>query len=541
MSTIWSGDLGDDPSAPPIDVDALDAVDALAARPARGVDEADPPVRLGRAALAALPRDVKVPLYDVDALRTGILHLGCGAFHRAHQALLTQRAIEAEMSGDRTATPAPWGIVAASLRSPTVARALQRQDGLYTVLERGPERTRAEVVGTIRRTIFAPQAAPVLDQAFTSHEVRIVTLTVTSAGYCVDPSSGRLEAGCSEIQHDLRADVPRSAIGLLAKGLGQRRVSGGPPPVVLSCDNMLANGRVLQQACVDYASLHDDGLAAWIDSEVQFPATMVDRIVPTSTDADRQFALRTLGLKDDAPVSAEPFSQWVIERFDGPRPRWDAAGAEYVGDVAPWEASKLRLLNGGHLAVAYLGLLARVSTVHEALGEDGFHDFALRFMIAEQKPTLPASDHDIDAYAHQLLDRWCNHGIVHQLQRVGRDGSGKLPTRLLASLKDNLVAGRPAPCTLLAVAAWMLCATEDDENGDVMIEDEHGDLLRSMRVAAGDNAERWVDAALLSTPVFGPQLAGDAGVRAALARSINALQGLGPIGAMKACLDGIDH
>lgn len=540
MSAIWTGDLEFDSLAGRRAVPA--AGDAAAARPARVGEATVQPMRLGRSALAALPRDVKVPLYDIDTLRPGILHLGCGAFHRAHQALLTQRAIESELpAADRNATPSSWGIVAASLRSPTVTRALNRQDSLYTVLERGPETTRAEVVGTVRRTVFAPEAGPVLDEAFTGPEIRIVTLTVTSSGYCVDAATGRLEADSDAIQHDLRSDAPSSAIGILAKGLAQRRDSGGAPPVVLSCDNMPSNGRVLQQACVDYAALQDDALAAWIGSEVQFPGTMVDRIVPTTTDADRDSALRALGVKDMAPVSAEPFSQWVIERFDGPRPRWDAAGAEYVADVAPWEASKLRLLNGGHLAVAYLGLLAGVSTVAEALDQDGFHDFALRFMIAEQKPTLPASDHDIDAYADQLLERWSNHGIVHHLRRVGRDGSNKLPTRLLASLKDNLLVGRPAPCTLLAVSAWMMCATQNDENGDALIDDEHSDRLRSMRRAAGDDAQRWVDAAVTLASVFGPELAGHAGVRTALARSVTALRSVGPVGAMKACLEGIAH
>jgi fructuronate reductase len=302
---------------------------------------------------------------------------------------------------------------------------------------------------------------------------------------------------------------------------------------------MVSNGRVLQQACVDFAAMTDDGLAGWIDDEVQFPATMVDRIVPTPTEDDRRDALRTLGVKDMAPVSAEPFSQWVIERFDGPRPRWDAAGAEYVGDVGPWEASKLRLLNGGHLAVAYLGLLAGATTVAEALDRPGFPAFTLRFMIVEQKPTLPASDHDIDAYARQLLQRWMNHGIVHRLERVGRDGSGKLPTRLLASLMDNVDAGRPAPCTLLAVAAWLLCATTDGPGGAPLIEDDKTATLRRMRAAAGDDAARFVDSALTLSGVFGHRVPRWAAIRTALAAAIGTVQRGGSPATMAASLASV--
>ena len=426
--------------------------------------------------------------------------------------------------------------MATALRNPDLVRTLDQQDGLYTVLERGPAQTRVEVVGTLRETLFAPESGAALDRAFADPKIRIVTLTVTSSGYSVD-ATGRLDAESPAIQDDLRSERPSSAIGLLTRGLATRRDSGGAPPVILSCDNLASNGRVLQQACVDYASLQDDALATWIGSAVQFPATMVDRIVPATTDEDRAFAARALGLKDWVPVSAEPFSQWVIERFDGPRPRWDAVGAEYVADVAPWEASKLRLLNGGHLAVAYLGLLAGCSTVSEALAQPVFGDFALQFMVDEQKPTLPPSDHDIEAYARQLLARWRNGGIVHPLQRIGRDGGAKLSGRLLSSLQDNLAVGRPAPCTTLAVAAWMLCVTQDDAAGQPLLDDETVDAFRAMRRAFGDDVRGWVDAALEVRGVFGDELPRDPTFAASLAAAIVDLRRHGPLGAMQACRD----
>ncbi|HEX8375128.1 MAG TPA: mannitol dehydrogenase family protein, partial [Geminicoccaceae bacterium] len=412
--------------------------------------------RLARGVLRRLPPGVRRPAFDVEALRPGILHLGCGAFHRAHQAVFTQRALEAEGPGD---APAPWGIVSASLCRAATRDALRPQEGLYAVLERGPGGTRAEVVGSLCEVLFAPDDPSALLARFRDPGIRIVTLTVTGPAYCLDPGTGRLCPDHPDIRRDLGARWPRSAVGVLARGLAEARRAGRRPPVVLSCDNLAANGRTLRQAVVDYAALSDDRLAAWIAGTVQFPSCMVDRIVPTASGADREDAASILGFADEATVAAEPFRQWVIEQFDGPRPLWEAAGAQFVGDVSPWEASKLRLLNGTHLAIACLGLLAGLRTVGEFVAEPAGSAYALRMMLDEQAPTLPpGSGHDIPAYARQLLERWRNPGIAHELARVGRNGSEKLPTRLLATLRDNLAAGRPAPCTILAVAAWILCA-----------------------------------------------------------------------------------
>jgi fructuronate reductase len=532
-----------------IDDDGGDAVIRFPSSHAALRRHAGPPIhviaarRLSHAALPGMPPAVRRPSFDPLALRAGILHLGCGAFHRAHQALLTQRAIEAELSTARAASAAPassWGIVSASLRTPDTARALKRQGGLYTVLERGAQRTQAEVVGTLRDVVFAPENPNALSACFATPDIRIVTMTVTAGGYCIDPATGRLDASHPDIRADLRAPVPRSALGLLVKGLAQRRASGIAPPAVLSCDNIAANGRTLHQACIDFAALqHDDGAAQWIAHNVQFPGTMVDRIVPATTETDCEEASAALGVLDAAPVSAEPFSQWVIERFDGPRPRWEAAGAEFVSDVAPWEASKLRLLNGGHLAIAYLGLLAGFDTVADAAADPDFADYALRFMLDEQRPTLPPSDHDIGAYARQLLARWRNPGIAHQLERVGRDGSAKLPTRLLASLRDNLRARRPAPCTLLAIAAWMRCAAGPEVSGrPLMLRDRLGVKLRRIGREAGNEPARLVDAFLAVPDIFGQDLPRRPSVRLALTRAMAALQRGGARGAIAACLSG---
>jgi fructuronate reductase len=475
--------------------------------------------------LDIVPDAVARPGFDVAALRPGILHLGCGAFHRAHQAVFTQRALQAA----NTAKPEPWGIIAASLRKPDMRNALHPQDGLFTVLERGPNGVQAEVVGTVRDVLYAPENPAALTARFIDPDIHIVTLTVTSTAYCIDAGTGRLCASHPDIQRDLRSEIPRSALGVLVEGLARVHQAGQRPPVVMSCDNLAGNGHILRQAAVDYAALRDDGLAKWIAASVQFPCTMVDRIVPTATDADRADAAAVLGLYDAAPVSAEPFRQWVIETFEGPRPRWEAAGAEFVPDVAPWEASKLRLLNGTHMAIAYLGALAGLSSVAEFIAEPVFESYALRFMLREQLPTMPPSDHDITAYAHQLLERWRNPGIIHQLTRVGRNGSEKLQTRLLASLSENLQAGRPTPCTTLAVAAWICCASgRTGQAQPVQMEDPLDQRMKAIGLAAGNNAKRLTDLALDVNEAFGTELPHCAAFKTELTQAVETLQHGGP-------------
>lgn len=487
--------------------------------------------------LAAVKHQVRRPGFDPAALRPGILHLGCGAFHRAHQALLTQRAIEVEHAAGRHPLP-PWGIVSTSLRTPAVAQHLAAQDGLFTVLERDAEHTCATVVGSLRNCIFASARPAALRAVFLDPAIRIVTMTVTAAGYCADGRSGHLDTTDPQVQADLRQPHPSTAIGVLVGGLRQRRDAGLPPPVILSCDNLPGNGRLLRQMCIDFAALQDDALSRWIGECVAFPSTMVDRIVPVCTRTDLDDARAALGLVDAVPVSTEPYAQWVIEHFDGSRPRWDAVGAEYVHDVGPWEASKLRLLNGGHLAIACLGRLAGCRTVADALAVPGVSTYVLHFMLDEQKPTLPPSEHDIDAYARQLLARWRSRGIVHQLDRLLVQGSAKLPARLLDSLRENRRARRPTPCTLLAVAAWMLCTLQHDEAGmPFVLDDAMQDTLARRAGAHAHDPERLVDALLALPEIFG-DLYGDPEVRAGLQQAALLLRTRGARGAIATCVAG---
>jgi fructuronate reductase len=448
---------------------------------------------------------------------------------------MTQRAIEAETG--RTGMPPPWGIAAASLRSGAVTEGLSRQFGLYTVVERGPHGTAAEVVGALREPLQAARDADRLSALVLSPQLRLITLTVTESGYCAQTGGGRLDLHDPEVMADLRGRRPRSVPGFLAHAFTQRRAAGLAPPVVVSCDNLPGNGRLLRQVCLDMAAMRSDMLAAWVDRHVQFPCSMVDRIVPATTDADRALVADLTGVEDSVPVTTEPFAQWVIEHFDGPRPRWEAAGAEFVDDVAPWEASKLRLLNGGHLALACLGLLAGCGTVAEAMAEPLLAAYAFRLLIDEQRPTLPPSDHDIVAYARQLLARWRNPAIAHQLERVGRNASGKLHPRLLAGLLLHLNAGRTAPLTVLAVAAWIWCASGRHPQGRVLAAHDHleAELLRLGRDSGGD-PQRLVQGFIGLREVFGDELPRNPQFMLQLEHAVRTLQQEGALGAVHAAL-----
>ncbi len=494
---------------------------------------ATPAARLSLRTLHRVRASVHRPTFDITQLQPGILHLGCGLFHRAHQAVFTQRAIESA----GTSKPAPWGIIGANLLTPALRDTLTPQDGLYTVIERAPEGIHAEVIGTLRDVMYVPDDPARLFASFADPGIRIVTLTVTADAYCLDPATGRLRANHPDIVRDLRSCTPSSTIGILVKGLAQSRKAGRPPPVVLSCDNLPANGRTLRQAAIDYAALLDDSVSSWIGSSVQFPCTMVDRIVPSRTAADRIEAAAMLGLKDATPVSAEPFRQWVIERFDGPRPHWEAAGAEFVSDVGLWEISKLRLLNGTHMAIAYLGGLAGLETVADFIASPVRAAYALRFMLQEQMPTLPPSDHDIIAYAHQLLRRWRNPAIAHQLRRIARNGSRNLATRLLAPLRENLQAGRAVPCTLLAIAAWIRCTSGHCFPSDkAHYCDPLTERMQRLGEAAGGDQDCLLASVLQLEEVFGHDLPHHEPFRAGLSQALTDLERKGVCAAIAARL-----
>ena len=299
--------------------------------------------------------------FDRAGLRPGILHLGLGAFHRAHQAVLTQAAVETE-SG-------PWGIVAVNLRSAQVVRDLAAQDGLFSVVTRGAKGDSALVVGVTRGWLCAAEAPDAVLAHLADPDIRVVTLTVTEKAYGIDPATGGLDRTHPSVAADLaRPDRPTGPLGFLVQGLRRRREAGVAPFTVLCCDNLPANGRVLRRLVLELAEALDPDLALWIGANVAFPSSMVDRIVPAATDETRARASALIGAEDVLAVETEPFIQWVIEdRFPQGRPAWDRAGAVMVRDVEPYEKMKLRLLNGSHTLIAHLGILHGLDYVRDVM------------------------------------------------------------------------------------------------------------------------------------------------------------------------------
>ncbi len=394
-------------------------------------------MRLSRRSV--LPSSIMRPAYDRDAQAAGIVHFGIGAFHRAHQAVYTDDAMNA---GDQD-----WMITGVSLRSESVATQLQPQDGLYTVTARSAKTEVARLIGSVRNVLVASDTRTGVVAALAAPATHIITLTITEKGYCRDVG-GSL---------DLSLADEASVFAYLTAGLRQRRDSGLAGLTLLCCDNLANNGAQLKRLMHDYLGKHDPGLIAWFDAECTCPATMVDRIVPATTEADLDRLEAQLGCRDEGAVFAEPFSQWVIEdRFANTRPRWETSGAEFVTDVAPYETAKLRMLNGAHSALAYIGLQRGHEFVHEAIADPQIAAMVRTLMIDEAAPTITAAPgQNLAAYAEALIERFRNSATNHRLIQIAMDGSQKIPQRWLQTLAIQQERGKQCPALLSALAAWI--------------------------------------------------------------------------------------
>lgn len=461
-------------------------------------------MRLCAAALATLPASIRRPSYDRGSVTAGIVHLGIGAFHRAHQAVYTDDILGRDPG---------WGIVGASLRSAGTRDALEPQDGLYTLAVRSGEGEALRIVGSIGQVLVAPEDPQALLARMSDPRVRIVSLTVTEKGYCHDPATGKLNEDHPDIVSDLaNPSAPASAPGFIVEALRRRREAGIPPFTVLTCDNLPSNGRVAKKVIDRFARLRDPDLGAYVEAEALCPSTMVDRIVPATTDSDRAEIAEAAGLSDAWPVVTEPFTQWVIEdRFAAGRPAWDEAGAEFVADVEPYEHMKLRLLNGSHSLMAYLGYLAGFETISQAIADPGFARLVGGFMDEEVTPTLAVPPGaDVTAYKRALLERFGNPALKHRTWQIAMDGSQKLPQRLLATVRDRLKTGAPIDRLALGVAAWMRYVAGTDEAGrEIDVRDPMADRLCEIARSAGPDADRLTPALLGVREVFGSDLPAD--------------------------------
>ena len=410
------------------------------------------PVALSLATLASLPQGVHAPRYERQSLRAGILHVGVGNFHRAHQAAYLDDRFNAGADVD-------WAIVGAGVRETDRAmrRDLVAQDLLTTVVAQEATHARVRVTGAMIDFIEPGGDSEALLATLTDPAIRIVSLTITEGGYCIDPATQRFDAAHPEIVADA-ADIahPRGAFGLIVAGLKRRRAAGVAPCTVMSCDNLPGNGDVARDAVTGLARLVDPGLARWIEDRVAFPNSMVDRITPATTAREIAHLETTYGIRDARPVFCEDYRQWVLEdRFSAGRPRLEEAGVQFVADVAPFELMKIRILNGGHAALAYPAALLDIAFVHEAMDEPLVRGFVAKLLDDEIVPTVPpVPSTDLRQYRTSVLRRFANPRIGDTVRRLCHDGSNRQPKFILPTVADRLREGRGVDGLALAGALW---------------------------------------------------------------------------------------
>jgi len=488
-------------------------------------------IRLNDAVLSGLPSSVVRPAYDRCQVTTGVVHLGIGAFHRAHQAVVFEDALA---SGDLR-----WGVLGASLRSPGVRDQLNPQDGLYTLVVRDGADEHLRVIGAGRGVLVGPEDPAALVAAMADADVHIVTLTVTEKGYRLDPATGDLLLNDPEVAADLAGiAAPRTAPGFIVAALRARKAAGLKPFTVISCDNLPHNGRRIRAGVLAMASRIDPALAAWIEAEGAFPQTMIDRIVPATTPDDVARLTARLGVEDQGMVKAEPFTQWVIEDwFAGERPDFAAFGAQLTDAVEPWEDAKLRLLNGAHSAVAYLGALSGHEHVHEAVAVPVFAAYVEALWDEAQTTLNPPPGLDVAAYRDELMARFSNSALMHRTRQIAMDGSQKLPQRLLAGAAERLTAGQGVEAMALGVAAWMRWQEGVTESGEAVVVDDPLAAHTAELIAASEDDEAEVRALLTLSAVFPTALATDRRFVAAVTGAFLSLREHGAVEAARRVLE----
>lgn len=454
-------------------------------------------VSLNAVNLDRLDPRVERPGYDRSAVSIGIVHLGVGGFHRAHQAAYLDAVMQLGR-GDA------WGISGVGLLPGDEAMhaALDAQDGLYTLMTRAPSgAVSARVIGSLLEHHFAPADPSAVLDRLAAPGTRIVTLTITEGGYGIDPASGRFLSEDPAIAHDtVSGAAPRSVFGYLLAALRRRRESGIAPFAVVSCDNIESNGKVARTSLSAFARLADPSLAEMIESEVAFPSSMVDRITPVTTPADRAELEERFGIADRWPVVCEPFCQWVLEdNFPDGRPELEAVGVQMVQDVAPYEQMKLRLLNAGHQAIAYVGILAGYRYAHEAVTDPLIAAFLSGYLREEAQPSLaPVAGIDLDAYRASLLERFSNAALGDTLARLCAHSSDRIPRFVVPVIAENLAAGRPVRLGAAILASWARYGQGRGENGEeLLIEDARRDEVMARARAQRDDPLAFVRDATL--------------------------------------------
>lgn len=431
--------------------------------------------RLCTAEIDQLPETVHRSNYDRNSVKAGILHLGIGAFHRAHQALYTEDVLNMEQGGD-------WAIIGASLRNGDVRDQLFPQDNLYTILERDNCSEKIRLVSVIKDVLVGPENPGRLIEAIADSAIKIVSLTVTEKGYCLDPATGELLREHPDILHDLKnPDNPKTIFGYLRAALEIRR-QHKQALTIMSCDNLPDNSEMLKNALLSFAAFsnnpdNNSGMISWIKDFCSFPCTMVDRMVPATTAADRLEHKKNINMLDQGVIVCESFRQWVIEdNFVNGRPNWQKAGAIMVDNVNDYEEIKLRLLNGAHSAIAYLGFLAGYDYIYTAIQNKTIARYIKKLMDEEITPSLTVPDNvNVEDYKTTILDRFSNSAVKYKTSQVATDGSQKIPQRWLNTLQYQLKSSGKHDLLYLAIASWIKYLQGVDENG---ISYNHNDPCR---------------------------------------------------------------
>lgn len=486
--------------------------------------------RLSDDTLALASKKLERPAYDREQVKVGVVHFGPGAFHRAHQAFVFDRLLRRDVR---------LGVCAASLRSDDLREALAPQDGLYILAQRDAD-ARFMAIGSLVERLTAPRQRDALRRRLADPGVRVITSTVTEKGYGLR-ADGDLDLEHPDIAADLAGDAPpRSLIGWLVQAYADRRAARLPAFLAAPCDNLSRNGDKLRGAVIAFAEQRDRDLARWIEAEAAFANTMVDSITPATDNPLRALVEAECGIIDAWPVQREAFVQWVIQRTDAvDQPDWAQAGVILTSDVSAFERAKLRLLNGAHSALAYLGLLSGYDTVSRAVADPKLRRFVENLWSDEIGPGLTAPPGlDLQTYQTDLLRRFDNPVLSHQLSQIAWDGSQKVPVRLLGSLQDAAAAGRPFRRLALAVAAWMAFMTDRARSGAAIV-DPLADALVKIGRSGPQDTQSLVSAYLGLQQVFSPEISSDPTIRSALLAAFQRLSDLGPMGAISEC-DGDD-
>ena len=409
-------------------------------------------MKLSNRNLAKLKAGIRTPAYDRTALFQGIVHIGVGGFHRAHQAVYLDDLLnlrDTERWGE-----CGFGVLPSDIR---MRDALKGQDCLFTVVQRSAQKQEARVIGSMTDYVYAPESCEAAIEKLASPDTRIVSLTITEGGYFLNEGTGEFMTDHPDIQHDIRHyNQPTTSMGYLTAALDRRRVRGLAPFTVMSCDNVQGNGHVVKKVLLELAGLQNIELERWIAEHVAFPNSMVDRITPATTDADRASVKDMFGLEDAWPVVTEPFLQWVIEdTFSNGRPAWERVGAELVADVAPYELMKMRLLNASHLAMGYLGALVGYTYVHEVMQDPLFTKFIEAFMeeVTPVVPIIPGVS--LVEYKKVLMERFSNPTIMDQVTRICSEGSAKMPKWVLPSIVELEEQDGSVELLSFVVATWI--------------------------------------------------------------------------------------